>query len=108
MRSNDDLTSTIASAVVPIVMQEVKDQILKLIDARLNQQLVEQSVEAEQRNLLDRRQMAQRLGISVTTLDRKRKLDEIPVVQIGARVLFDEEQVVAAIQGSATNDSSRS
>lgn len=46
--------------------------------------------------LVDRHKLAEQLSVSVATIERGIKANEIPVVRIGRRALFDTDEVIDA------------
>ena len=47
--------------------------------------------------LVDRVALSQQIGLSVPTIDRRRKDGSIPSITVGGRVLFDPSAVIAAL-----------
>lgn len=53
---------------------------------------------AHQPKLVDRYRIAEILGLSVPTIDRRVRSGRIPVIRDGRRVLFNPESVIRALE----------
>lgn len=60
---------------------------------------------AQRPRLVDRYELSRQTGLSVPTIDRRKKDGSIPFMKIGNRVLFDPSAVVAAL--SRNHDAKR-
>lgn len=57
----------------------------------------------QQPRLVDRHELARRLGVSVPTIERHKS---IPYIRLGRRVLYDIDQVVAALSAATASGGS--
>ena len=73
----------------PAQLETLSDQLADKVADRL----------ANRRQLVDRYELAQRIGLSVPTIDRRRKDGVIPFMQTGNRILFDVDAVIVALSG---------
>jgi hypothetical protein len=58
-------------------------------------------MQAKQPRLVDRHELARRLGVSVPTIERNKA---IPCIRLGRRVLYDTDQVIAALSAATATD----
>lgn len=56
---------------------------------------------AHQPKLVDRYRIAELLGLSVPTIDRRVRSGRIPVIRDGRRVLFNPETVIRALENDS-------
>jgi len=59
---------------------------------------------SKQPRLVDRHKLADLIGLSVPTIDRRVRDGSIPVIRSGKRVLFDPTAVVAALSKGGSSD----
>jgi hypothetical protein len=57
-----------------------------------------------QQRLLDRQSLADRLGLSVATIERLTRFGKISVIRAGSRCLYDADRVVAELAAGSGNE----
>lgn len=58
---------------------------------------------ANRRRLLTRHELSQVIGVSVPKLDTMLRDDELPVIRVGRKVLFDPHAVIAHLANNSKN-----
>jgi len=73
---------------------------------RLAERIAQRVVElaAKRPRLIDRHSLAQKLNVSVSTVDRLRKEGRIKSVLVGDRPMFDLEEVIADLKRGDDNE----
>jgi excisionase family DNA binding protein len=84
------------------LLKSLVDQLADAVALRLAEQLPKA---APADDLVDEPTMAQRLNVSQPTLQRMRSAREIPFVQMGRRIAYRPEQVLAALTQNQTQES---
>ena len=56
------------------------------------------------KSLLSRKELAEDLGVSITTVDRKVRAGEWPFVKVGARILFNPSKIVSLLEQETEAD----
>ena len=75
----------------PLEIEQLADLLAEKVASRL----------AHQPKLVDRYRIAELLGLSVPTIDRRVRSGRIPVIRDGRRVLFNPESVIQALERQA-------
>lgn len=84
------------------LLEILVDRVADAVASRLAEQI---PPVAPAEPLLDEPTMAQRLNVSQPTLQRMRAAGEVPFVQLGRRIAYRPEQVLAALTHSETQGS---
>lgn len=64
---------------------------------RIAERLAERMGRNDGARLVDRVALAERLGVSVPTIERRQAAGELPCIRVGRRVLYDPAVVIAAL-----------
>lgn len=83
-------------------VEELVNQLADRVASRLAEQMPKA---APAEDLVDELTMAQRLNVSQPTLQRMRAAGEVPFVQMGRRIAYRPEQVLAALTQNQTQGS---
>ncbi|WP_442506118.1 hypothetical protein SH528x_004945 [Novipirellula sp. SH528] len=79
------------SDLSPVDMEMLADAVADRVADRL----------ANRRRLLTRHELSQVIGVSVAKLDTMLRDDELPVIRVGRKVLFDPHAVIAHLANNS-------
>ena len=77
--------------MTPVELETLADAVAERVADRL----------ANRRRLLTRHELSQVIGVSVPKLDTMLRDDELPVIRVGRKVLFDPHAVIAHLANNS-------